>query len=152
MRRWLPLAASLLLPACAVPAGGEAAPRWPRPAHLDPWWMSGPTPTPETIEQALYGVHTYGQDHCPFRLATCDDANEDRRGTTFRVSRVACEQVDEHHDRCAFDLEETVAGRGRARSRCTARFGIYGTSDDAAHWEVDEDEYDRARLRCGPAR
>lgn len=150
MRFRLPLALLLLLPGCAEHSGGEAAPRWPRTAGLDPWHLSGPAPTAETIGQALYGVNESSQDDCPFRLAGCDVANRGAKGILFTVSRVVCRQVAEHHDRCAFDLEEAVEGRGRARSRCVGRFGVYGTSDHPMHWEVDEDEYDQARLRCRP--
>jgi hypothetical protein len=148
-RHLLALLPLLLAAGCAAPDAGRPAVPWPRPANLAPWFMSGATPAARDIEYSLYqDVHEIGTDRCPFLVATCDDANRASEEAVLGVENVACRQEGEFEEVCGFDLIEQVAGRGRARSRCAAHFEIVGTSHDPSRWAVDDDDYDRPRMRC----
>jgi hypothetical protein len=142
------MAALAMLAGC-VPAaseGGTAPPvSWRRPAHLDPWYSAGTSPTAHAIEIALY-EDTYEIDlsECPFHLAACEWVRAPHsRGVRrtphaeLKVDEVQCSPVAEWQDRCTFRLTERIAGQAAVRSRCSGYFNVVGHSHMPSRWGVD---------------
>ena len=145
----------LLLSACASVSSGAAAEGkagWTRDPKRAPWFESGLSPTAYWIQFALHeDVREIGTDRCPFRLATCEDANVEREGPALDVEAVSCRAVGPVEERCRFDLFERLADGRKARSRCVAWFEIVGHSHMPSRWGVEQDDYDRPRMRCRAA-
>jgi hypothetical protein len=146
------LIALLLVSGCAGDAaeggrGDRAA--WTRLADHAPWFMSGLSPTADSIRFALYD-DVYGIDAvpCPFARNSCAAANRPADRELFEVERVRCRATAEEEDRCRFTLVELGPDGARIRSRCTGRFEIVGTSDYPSRWGVKYGDYDDPLLTC----
>lgn len=153
-RRALALMLLVLCGGCAVQPDRPAA--WTRHPDRYPWTVMGNvTPDAHWIANALYDdVFQIDLERCPFRLATCRRENvASETDTNLIVENVACRAVAEEEESCRFDLVEEVPGRGRARSRCTARFEVVGGAHDPHRWgvQVRDGDYQDHRLRCRPS-
>jgi hypothetical protein len=120
----------------AAPASTAAPPTWTREPGNAPWFMSGLTPTADSIAYALYDdVYEIDGERCPFHLYTCARANIGGPAD-FAVSAVRCRPLAEYEESCTFRLLERHPGVGAIASRCKGRFEIVGTSEEPSRWGV----------------
>ena len=149
-RRALVLAAFIAAGCAGTPAADPPAPEgWARDAALDPWALSGVTPTAASIAFALYeDVYELDWENCPFVAHTCSDANRSVTEDFIAVGQVRCRPTGPNNDRCTFTLVERIADGEPVKLRCTGDFNIVGTSHDPMRWGIMEDEYERLILRC----